>query len=224
MARRTLYLLFIFVLSVSSTVVSVHAQRDSKSVVIGRLKGTWQELPGYFAHNPEFLSRSKDSVEFKGFRLRNLRTGKNFIIRPFKSGFYSQRLPEGEYEMLRVRRDKPGYREEKTINILYFSVPGASLVNLGTLRIVLQGAPHESLTWGQEWAKGTYTYRYGYERVTGIEAYDAPLHWYSEKNPEYSVDYEKRIILIENDPTELVDSSRLVIRDYPRWRPKSISK
>ena len=157
-----------------------------------------------------------DRVEFRGFRLVRDGDSKSFIIVPRHSGFFYQELPAGHYTLKRLRRDRPGYRERKTIDILRFEVLSDSITHLGTLNLVLEGKPHESLRLRSNSSKGTYIYRYRYERETGEGAYDAPLDWFQGKKPDIKEEFSDRTFLVETAPTDVVDGSKVVLREFIR--------
>jgi hypothetical protein len=189
------------------------AQAADESYVIGRITGTYQNLPGYFSHNPDYLfSGEKDEVEFPGFRLLRVEDGKKFLIRPNHEGFFHQGLPAGEYTLTRKRTDRPHYKELKTIDILSFTVDPGTLVNLGTMNIILDGEPHESLRSGQNYSRGTYTYRYRYERDPGESAYSGPLKWFTEKKSKIAASFGDRIVREDSPLTDAGDGSKVVLK------------
>lgn len=190
------------------TTVPVHPASDGASVLIGSLKGTLHEPPRSFLGNSPQVGGARGSVEFKGFKLVGRDNGKEFSIRPLRDSFFRQTLPPGEYDLVRKRRDRPSYKEDKSIRILTFTVPENALVNLGTLKIVLEGPPDESLFSAFEGSKGTYTYRYRYERTSGTDAMNAPLEWFSGKHPGAAAQYTREIVEITDTPTNAIDSSR----------------
>lgn len=199
--------------------VSGLAQAADESYVVGRITGTYQHLPGYFYQNPDFLSSGEiDEVEFPGFRLLRVEDGKRFLIRPNHKGYFYQDLPGGKYTLTRKRNDRPGYREPKTIDIMSFEVGSGTLVNLGTMNIILDGEPRESLWWLQNRSKGTYTYRYSYEREPGDRAYDAPLNWFTAKKPGDAAGFGDRVFQEDAAPTDEGDGSKVIIRGNIRHR------
>jgi hypothetical protein len=215
--KKTALFFIVSILAGTMGFAMSYGESGDESLVIGRLIGTYQELPGYFQNNMYLIGKGKGEVEFTGFKLVNRVSGRKFIIRPRKKGFFRQELPTGDYDLVRIRKDRPGYKENKIITILPFKVPTGSLVNIGTLQIVLDGKPDESLFLGPQWAKGTYTYQYRYERIIGEKAYEAPFHWSTEKKPEVAAGYGERVINIERDPEELTDRSKVVLREPERW-------
>ena len=97
--------------------------------------------------------------------------------------------------------------------IFTFKVPEGSLVNLGTLHIVLQGKPEQSLYRASKPAKGRYTYYYRYERPEGDEALSAPLEWFRVKEAARTAAYSDRVVTVKTEPADLVDSSRFTLRE-----------
>ncbi len=209
-------ILFILV----TALVPASAISEGGAFVLGRITGTQRELPGYFRNNMNLFMKGVDRVEFRGFRLVRDEDAKSFLIVPGHSGFFYQELPAGHYTLKRLRKDRPGYRESKTIDILRFEVLPDSIVNLGTLNLVLEGRPHESLMLKSNFSKGTYIYRYMYEREAGDSAYDAPLDWFQGKKPDKKEGSSSRIVLVDTAPTDAVDGSRVVLSEYIRWPDK----
>lgn len=194
------------------------AQSASESYVIGRMTGTLREFPGYFHNSNQLHEQGINNVEFPGFRLLRVKDGKRFLIRPNRNGFFFQSLPGGEYSLTRKRNDRPGYKEPKTIDILNFTVERRTLVNLGTINIVLDGKPHESLWWSQNATKGTYTYRYHYERDPGDHAYDDPFNWFMRRKSKIAVSFGDRVSVVDTSPTLEKDGSKVVLREgNPRF-------
>ena len=189
--------------------VPVQPTSDVNSILIGSLKGTLHEPPRSFIGNSPQIGGARGSVEFKGFRLAGRDNGKEFSIRPLGDGFFRKTLPPGKYDLIRKRRDRPSSKEDKSIRILTFIVPENALVNMGTLEIFLEGPPDESLLITSEGSKGTYTYRYRYERTSGADAMKAPLEWFSGKHPDEAAQYAGKIVEITGTPTNTDDSSRL---------------
>jgi hypothetical protein len=193
---------------------------ESDSYVIGRITGTHQELPGYFRNNEHLAARGIDEVEFTGFRLVREEDGKSFIIVPNLHGYFYQALPAGMYTLIRKRYDRPGYREPKTIAIMKFEVESGTLVNLGTVHLILDGPPRESLRLMGDNAKGTYTYRYRYERETGDSAYEMPLSWFTDKKPAVKAGFGDKIVQEETQPTREMDGSKVTLREVIPWTKK----
>jgi hypothetical protein len=195
-----------------SITMPAHAGVSLDSVVIGRLNGTLHEPPRSFLGNSPTVGGARGSVEIKGFRLVR-DDGKTFTIRPLGSGYYRQALPPGEYTLVRKRTDRPLHKEDKVIRILTFTVTESSLINLGTLDIVLQGKPEELFFRASRNPKGKYIYRYRYERADGEEAMAAPLEWFMEKKKSTAANYAGRVVTIDTIPTDLADSSRFTLRE-----------
>jgi hypothetical protein len=186
---------------------------ENEAVVIGRLTGTLHDPPRSFAGNTFTSGRDRGSVEFRGFRLVRHGDGGSFAIRPGRSGYFSQKLPPGEYDLVRKRRDRPSSAEDRQIRILTFVVPPGSLVNIGTMDIVLEGPPEETLYRSKSRQRGKYIYYYKYQRSRGKEAMSAPLEWYSGKNPDTLADFSHRIVTVEKEPAKHTDGSRLILRE-----------
>ena len=193
-----------------------HAYAGGDSHVIGWIAGTHRELPGYFSwHRDEMNSKGVEDVEFTGFKLVNIKDGKAYSIWPNLDGYFYRRLPSGPYTLTRRRNDRPDYREEKTIDLLRFEVRPETIVNLGTISIILDGEPQESLTAIGDNARGRYTYRYGYEREPGDEAFDHPLTWFTDKKPGIAAGLEGKVLRVEAKPSTEKDGSEVVLRLSP---------
>ncbi|UCG38365.1 MAG: hypothetical protein JSV00_09275 [bacterium] len=180
--------------------------------VIGRIQGAHQPLPGFFHDSPRIWMQQIDDVEFAGFRLRSDGDSRDYAIRPNRDGFFMQKLPPGQYTLVRVRTDRPGFREDKLMPILPFTVPPASLVNLGTVNLVLLGPPSEHLVMGSFHATGTYLYRYRYERDASGTAYGEPLDWFRSRKAKVMVQLEGNVADVQRSPVEGEDSSEVVLR------------
>jgi hypothetical protein len=207
--RNVVFLLMIFLTLV---LVPSQALSTGDSIVIGRITGTFQELPSYFFQNPYIVPAGMDDVEFTGFRLVRVDNGKKFLIRPNHKGFFYQRLLGGKYTLVRKRTDRPGYKEPKSIDIMSFEVRSAALVNLGTVKIVIEGKPKESLRSMPNSAKGTYTYRYSYVREHGERAYNAVNSWFINKKPSTAAVYDDSVVIVDAAPTSDTDGSKKVLR------------
>jgi len=189
------------------------SQGAGEPYVIGRITGTYQHLPGYFYRNPYMLSKGIFDIEFTGFRLVRVEDGKKFAIRPNHEGYFLQRLPDGEYTLIRKRNDRPHYKEPKTIDILSFTVDPGILVNLGTINIILDGKPRESLGSFQYVTTGKYTYRYGYQREPDEGAYSAPWNWFAKKKSKVAAGFGEQIARVSTAPTDEKDGSQLVLKE-----------
>ncbi len=209
----------VFMITMFIVLISVPglAWSNEKSYVIGRIKGTYQELPGYFNKNLYLLTEGIYDVEFTGFRLLRVEDGKSFRIRPNHEGYFHQRLPGGEYTLTRKRNDRPHYKEPKTITIMSFDVKPGTLVILGTINILLDGKPHESLWWSKNRSKGTYTYRYHYEREPGDSAYNAPLNWFTGKKSGTAAGFGDRVVREDAMLTGEGDGSKVMLELVVPW-------
>ena len=214
MSFSKIFLLVSVVLILSCTTAPVPTQLSDRSVVIGSLKGTLHKPPHSFLGNSPQVGGDRGSVEFQGFKLVERDNGKTFSIRPLGDSFFRQTLPPGEYNLVRKRRDRPSYKEDKSLRILTFTVPENSLVNLGTLEIVLEGPPDESLFPSYRGRKGRYIYHYRYERMRGADAMKAPLEWFSGKNPDAVTGYTGGVVEVADTPTDTIDSSRFLLREH----------
>lgn len=212
MSNKVLTCSMTLLMVVSLSAFRADARTSSESIVIGRLMGTLHKPPHTLLGNSPTVGGDRGSVEFRGFRLIR-EDSETFAIRPLRDGYFQQTLAPGRYSLVRQRRDRPSYTEDKTITILTFNVPENSLVNLGTLDIVLQGEPREiRYRPSRLQAKGTYIYRYRYERVSGEEAMSAPLEWFREKETAIFGQYADKIETIKVQPAEIIDSSRFTLR------------
>ena len=205
-----IFIIFAIVLNFAMT--PAYAGNGSDSVVIGRLTGTLHKPPHRLIGNSPTVGGARGSVEIKGFRLKGT-DGRTFAIRPLTDGYFRQTLPPGEYSLTRQRRDRSSYKEDSVIVILTFTVPDGSIVNLGTLDIVLQGKPEQVRYRPSRQPKGVYTYRYRYSRAGGEAAQLAPLAWFREKDTAKSLAYQDRVITLDSEPTRTMDSSRFTLRE-----------
>ena len=211
--RIAVFMIILFIVLIS---VPGLAWSNEKSYVIGRIKGTFQELPGYFYKNPHMFREGIYEVEFTGFRLLRVEDGKSFRIRPNHEGYFHQRLSGGEYTLTRKRNDRPHYKEPKTIDIMSFTVKPGTLVNLGTSNLIVDGKPHESLG-GYKKTKGKYTYRYYYERDSGGSAFDNPYKWFTEKKPDTAAGFGDRVVREKGALTGEGDGSKVVLEEILPW-------
>jgi hypothetical protein len=206
------------ILIISFGLVPSKALSSGDSIVIGRISGTYQPLPGYFYHNPDFLgSGGIDAVEFPGFRLLRAEDDKRFLIRPNHKGYFYQDLPGGTYTLTRKRNDRPDYKLSRTIEIIRFEVKTGTLVNLGTLNIVLEGKPDESLFHLGNTTRGRYIYNYSYERDSSANAYSRPLNWFRGKKRDVAASLGERVVQVDAAPTREKDGSRVTLRENRRF-------
>ena len=217
MLSRKLYPLLGVILIISCTTVPVHTRTEGHSILVGSLRGTLHEPPRSFLGNSPLVGGDRGSLEFRGFRLIRRDEGKAFLIRPLRDSFFQQILPAGVYDLVRERRDRPFYKEDKFIRILTFTVPSGSLINMGTLKIVLEGPPEEALFRASSAPRGKYLFRYRYERIEGAGAMEAPLQWFNGKNPDAAADYSGKVVEVTGSPTDMIDSSKFTLRES-FWR------
>jgi hypothetical protein len=208
---------FVVIMSFALSLAPVLAMSADESYVIGRITGTHQSLPGYFHNNPDMLSSGPDEVEFTGFRFLRVEDGKTFRIRPNHDGYFYQDLPGGRYILTRKRNDRPNYKEPKTIDILNFTVEPGTLVNIGTLNLVLNGKPHESLRGFRNGTKGIYTYSYRYERDSSGSVFDNPFNWFTEKKPDTAAGFGNTVVREGTAVTSEGDGSKVVLEEIIRW-------
>jgi hypothetical protein len=212
--RIAVFMIIMFIVLIS---VPGLARSNEESYVIGRIKGTFQELPGYFNKNPNMFREGIYEVEFTGFRLVRVEDGKKFRIRPNHNGYFHQRLPGGEYTLTRKRNDRLHYKEPKTIDIMSFEVKPGTLVNLGTSNLIVDGKPHESLSGFHDTTKGKYTYRYHYERDSGGSAFDNPYKWFTEKKPDTAAGFGNSVVREGSAVTVEGDGSKVVLEEISPW-------
>ena len=98
-----------------------------------------------------------------------------------------------------------------------FTVERGTLVNLGTSNLVLDGKPHESLRLSRHTSKGTYTYRYRYERDSGGSVFDNPYKWFTEKKPDTAADFRNSVVREGAALTDEGDGSKVVLRVIVPW-------
>jgi hypothetical protein len=153
-----------------------------------------------------------DDVEFRGFRLLRVEDNKRFQIRPNSKGYFYRDLPSGEYTLTRSRSDRPDHKEPKSIDILKFTVKPESLVNLGTIKIVVNGKPYEWLKLSKSAADGRYTYKYHYERIPGKQAADDPFNWFEDAKPKIVAEFNNSIYIVDTEPTQDKDGSEIRLR------------
>jgi len=208
---------FVVIMSFALSLAPGLAMSADESYVIGRITGTHQELPGYFHKNPHLISSGTDEVEFTGFRLLREENGKKYSIRPNHDGYFYQDLPEGDYTLIRKRNDRPKNKEPKTIDIMSFTVKPGTMVNLGTLNLILNGEPHEFLGGLRNSTKGTYTYSYRYERDPGGSVFENPFNWFTKKKPDVAAAFGNSVVREGKTVTSEGDGSKVVLEENIRW-------
>lgn len=207
-------ILFLVIVSLALIFRPPGAFAADEAYVIGRITGTYRDLPGYFFRNTYMLSQGMDYVEFYGFRFVSSRNDASFLIRPNHQGYFYQKLPGGEYTLTRKRADRPGYREPGTIEILSFEVEAGSLVNLGTINLILEGKPSESLfLLGGGGTRGRYIYSYHYERETGDGSFHNPLGWFTDRKRKVAGILKDKTYSVNANPTLSKDSSELILEE-----------
>jgi len=208
----------VFVVLLASLVFLSPAQGFSDgSYVIGRITGTQKPLPGFFENNSRLMARGTDRVEFTGFRLVREDDNRKYLIRPNHEGFFYQALPGGTYSLTRKRTDRPDYRQPENIDILRFEVQPGTLVNMGTIDILFEGEPEESLRLYQKGARGTYIYTYHYERDSSDISHSSPLQWFKAKKPGIVSGYEESTVREDAALTSGQDGSRVYIQEFHRF-------
>ncbi len=211
--RKVLLYLGVLLLMTGTGLAPAPGRASDGSHVIGRIAGTRQPLPVYFHGTDSMERQGIEEVEFTGFRLVRKEDGKKYAIYPNREGFFHKALMQGHYSLIRDRRDRPAYREEGTIVILEFDAPSGTVVNLGTLDLVLSGKPSEFLgTYGRT-TRGKYIYRYGYERRGGPLAYQEPLEWFGKRKPGIVEKTGSRVLEVEDAPAPAQDSSEVVLEE-----------
>ena len=170
--------------------VSRTTDPENEAVVVVRLKGTVMGLPGFFA-GEQLHQPGGENFEILGFEIAG-RNGIRVRVRPLERGFVAKAVPAGDYVLRRVRRDRPSGDGEGEIEILSFSVRSGELVNLGTVKVVLEGPPLETLRMSPGYRPGTfdfsmvgiYLYTYRYERVEGEASHAEPMEWFRDRHSE----------------------------------------
>jgi hypothetical protein len=185
------------VLAVTSFTGTVFAAQDSYFIL--RLNGTVQPLPGMSSGNVDLMANN-DYPEFYGFRVVNSQSGKRLLV--------------GTWTLERDRRDRPD-KGEKIIRILTFEVPPGSLVNLGTIDIVLEGDPKEiirdkpDMYTGGIRTTGIYTYSYHYERPGAADDFTWPVNTLKERKSKIYEQYQGSIVEVKEPVTSDPDGSRI---------------
>ncbi len=188
--------------------VSKSADPSTSSIVIGRLTGTRHPLPGFFDMNDTVGISEIEILDFQIVSADGLVEG---FIRPDTKSYFAKEIAPGTYILRRHRKDRPRYRGDKYINIVTFRVEPGTLVNLGTIQLILEGPPQEDYYSVGTSAKGEYIYSYHYERMSGEESYNAPLARFTRKRPDVYDRYLNRIQENRDDITSEFDSSFFVL-------------
>jgi len=183
------------------------------SYFILRLNGTVQPLPGMLSGDVYLMSQN-ERVEFLGFRIVNSQSGKKITVRPGHSGYYGKKLGPGTWTLERDRRDRPD-KGDKIIKILTFEVPEGSLVNLGTINIVLDGKPTERIMdrpdrfTGGVRTTGTYTYSFHYERPGGADDFTWPVNTLKERSSKVYDQYQGNLVEMKEAVTSDKEGSKI---------------
>lgn len=208
---RTFFILGIMVfLLIPSTVKVSSAAEDS--VVIGRLLGTVQPLPLYFSRSDRLIA-NRYQPEFLGFRFFNSQSGKKVKVHPDGSGYFSKSLAPGTWVFERYRKDRLSGDVPKEFKIMTFDVPEESLVNLGTIRVVVDGEPEERLLGSGGQSKGIYTYTYHYERAGEADGFSWPIDKFKKKKSDAFEKYQGSIVQIKEPVTTEKDGSKIRITE-----------
>ncbi len=184
-----------------------------QSYFILRLNGTVQPLPGMSSGNVDLMANN-EKPEFFGFRVVNSQSGKRLRIRPGHSGYYARSLGPGTWTLERDRKDRPD-KGDRVIRILTFEVPEGSLVNLGTIDIVLDDKPKENLMikpdpfTGGVRTTGIYTYTYRYERAGGADDFTWPVNTLKKRKSKIYEQYQDNIVEVKEPVTPDTDGSRI---------------
>jgi len=187
------------------------SRADQESVVIGRLFGSTQPLPGYFRGHVRLAANNK-YPEFLGYRFVNSRSGKKIKMRPDGIGFFLKSLEPGTWTFERLRKDRPADSGPEVFEIMTFQVPAGAVVNLGTIIIVLEDEPSELLKIRQNWQEGTYVYKYRYFLSDSAEDNIWPVDNLKRKKPDLLERYDSNIVEVKDPITSDIDSSRVILR------------
>ena len=210
------YLTFSIVAFITAVLISISpnpAIAAEDSYFILRLNGTVQPLPGMSSGNTDLMANNLQP-EFLGFRIVNSQSGKRLLVRPGHSGYYGRKLGSGTWTLERDRKDRPD-KGDKVIRILTFEVPEGSLVNLGTINIVLDGKPTERIMdrpdryTGGVRTTGIYTYSYRYERPGSPDDFTWPVNTLKERKSKVYDQYQDNIIQVKEAVTSGTDGSRI---------------
>lgn len=186
------------------------AAPGDSSTVIGLLTGTRYPLPGFFYMN-DMMDISE--IEILGFQLVNAQGARKAVIRPDGSGYFAKKLDPGTYTLRRFRKDRSNYKDIKYINIITFNVGPGELVNLGTIRLVLDGPPTEDFFPAGGTIRGEYLYSYRYRRMSGNEANSTPLAKFQAKQSKAYARLQNNIREVKNAVTSEPDSSLMILED-----------
>jgi len=197
-------------LFVPATVDISFAAQDS--VVIGRLPGTIQPLPLNFSRSDRLIAKDYHPA-FLGFRFVNSQSGKKVKMRPDSKGYFSKSLGPGTWVLERYRKDRLSGDVPKEFKIMTFDVPEGSLVNLGTIQIVLDGEPEERLLGSGGFSKGIYTYTYRYERSGDLDGFSWPVDNLKKKDSDAFEHYQSSIVEIKEPLTTEKDGSKVRISE-----------
>jgi len=209
-----LTLLLIVVIFVPSTAKVAFAEEDS--YFVGRLLGTVQPLPKFFQTSTQLMTQ-RDYPEFRFFRIVNTQSGKKININPLRSnGYFGKSVGPGTWILERNRKDSTGDGRGKVIEIMTFEVPKGSLINLGTLQIVLDGEPKETLKQGVSSTEGEYIYTYSYMRAEGAEASIWPVDNLKNKKSKVYDRYQGNIVDVKEPLTAETDNSKIILRTRVR--------
>jgi len=184
---------------------------ETDSYVVGRLFGSTQPLPDFFKGNVNLMANNVEP-EFLGFRFVNSQSGKKVKMRPDSKGYFSKSLGPGRWTFERLRNDRPGGEGPKVLEIMTFDVPAGSLVNLGTIIIVVDGKPTERLRIKKSMDEGTYDYTYRYERSDSEEDNTWPLDNLKRKDSKTLEKYQDSTVEVKDPVTTDLDSSRVRLR------------
>lgn len=204
--------LMVLLLVITCGAVSYAAE---ESVVIGRLFGSTQPLPGFFRANMILLANNV-YPEFLGYRFVNTQTGKKIKMRPDGIGFFLKSMEPGTWTFERFRKDRPVDSGPDVIEIMTFDVPEGSLVNLGTIIIVLEGEPTEQLRVKKNWQEGAYVYTYRYFLSDSAEDNKWPIDNLERKKPKVLAEYNDNVVEVKDPITSDLDSSRIILKAPPR--------
>jgi hypothetical protein len=189
------------------------ALAEEDSYLIGRLFGSTQPLPGYFRGNVNLMSNNV-YPEFFGFRFVNSQSGKKTHMRPDSRGYFFKSMEPGTWTFERLRKDRPSGEGPKVLEIMTFDVPAGSLVNLGTIIIVVDGKPTERLRIKSHSEEGTYVYTYRYARSDSADDNTWPLDNLKRKKPKILENYKDSTVEVKDPVTTDLDSSRIKLRAF----------